>query len=212
MGGSEDTLLVGDVLWSTLLALVIGAAIRWIMTAGRYTAGFVAARPLRNTVLCARGGLLRSRVRGSDEPLAVRCRLIRPDHSERAGLGPSRLVHRLPPVGAGLQIHRLRALPAQSARWRGLSRPLPGRGVGLPRRTAAGVRRRASDGSGHGGLNRDWPGAAMPLSSVVLVRAMLGNAGTVPVVVLAGVVLPPCPDPKGKLGAGPNRTPRSAAP
>lgn len=45
----------GDVVWSALMALVIGAAVHWIVVGGRIAARFVSAHPLRNTVLCALG-------------------------------------------------------------------------------------------------------------------------------------------------------------
>jgi H+/Cl- antiporter ClcA len=47
------TIDTGDVVWSVLMALVIGCAVHWVLIGGRYTARFVATRPLPRTVLCA---------------------------------------------------------------------------------------------------------------------------------------------------------------
>ncbi len=52
---APSVLDAGDVVWSVLMAVVIGAAIHWIIVGGRIAARLVVAHPLRNTVLCALG-------------------------------------------------------------------------------------------------------------------------------------------------------------
>jgi hypothetical protein len=50
---APPTLDLGDVVWSTLMAVVLGAAIHWIIMGGRVAARFVSGHVVRNTMLCA---------------------------------------------------------------------------------------------------------------------------------------------------------------
>lgn len=52
---APSTLDIGDVVWSVLMALVIGVGVHWIIVGGRYAARSVSAHTLRTTVLCALG-------------------------------------------------------------------------------------------------------------------------------------------------------------
>lgn len=221
----------GDVVWSVLMAVVIGAAVHWILVGGRIAARFVVAHPLRNTVLCALAAAccatLYALVTGrSPGEVALSGQATLGDlaahpHSWPVGALVAVLVFKA--VAYGLCLGSLRGGPVFPALFLGgatgaLLAPLPGFGVvpamaaGMAAASAAALR--------------------LPVSCVVLVVLMVGNSETVPVIAIAAVVafvvtellpqgpgIPPfseevrgwprcLPRPRGGPGRGPRRGPR----
>ncbi|MEU1622784.1 chloride channel protein [Streptomyces sp. NPDC005722] len=216
------TLDAGDVVWGVLLALAVGAGVHLIVTGGRAAAVFVSRRPLPHTVLlalaagaCAAGYALatgRTPEEVASSGQTTLARMAADPHLWPAGA----LVAVLLCKGAGyaLCLGGLRGGPIFPSLFLGgaaglLAAPLPGFGV-VPA-MAAGM---AAAGA-----------AAMrlPVSTVVLVVLLLGNAESVPVVVLAVVVsfvvaellpqgpdIPPLPPLRGGRPPAPGRAPRPA--
>lgn len=214
------TLDTGDVVWGVLLALAVGAAVHLIVSGGRAVAGFVSGRPLPRTVLCALAagscaavyalttGRTPEDVASSGQ--AALARMAADPQAWPAGaLGAVLLCKG---AGYALCLGSLRGGPIFPSLFLGaaaglLAAPLPGFGV-VPAMAA---------GMAAAGV------AAMrlPVSSVVLVVLLLGNADSVPVVVLAVVVafvvvellpqgpdMPPLPPPGGGPPSAPGRAPR----
>ncbi|MEU0069885.1 chloride channel protein [Streptomyces sp. NPDC006332] len=206
----------GAVVWSALMALVVGAAVHGIMVGGRITARFVSARPLRNTVLCALGaagcaacyalvtGRSPSEVSLSGQTTLTR--LAQDPHAWPVGALVAVLAFK--GVAYALCLGSLRGGPTFPSLFLGgavgvLLSPLPGLGVvagmaaGMAAACAAALR--------------------LPVSTVVLVVLMVGKSETVPVIVLATVVsfvttelLPQGPGiPKLRPRAGRERRPAS---
>lgn len=184
---APSVLDAGDVVWSVLLAVVIGAAIHWIIAGGRIAARLVVAHPLRNTVLCALGAAVCAALYAvltgrspSDVALSGQSnlgQLATDPHAWSVGSLVAVLVFK--GVAYALCLGSLRGGPVFPALFLGgamgaLLAPLPGLGVvpgvaaGMAASSAAALR--------------------LPVSCVVLVVLMVGNSGTVPVIVLAAVV------------------------
>ncbi|MFD7482901.1 MULTISPECIES: chloride channel protein [unclassified Streptomyces] len=184
---APSVLDAGDVVWSVLMAVVIGAAIHWIIVGGRIAARLVVARPLRNTVLCALGAAVCAALYAvltgrspSDVALSGQSmlgQLATDPHAWSVGSLVAVLVFKS--VAYALCLGSLRGGPVFPALFLGgatgaLLAPLPGLGVvpgvaaGMAASSAAALR--------------------LPVSCVVLVVLMVGNSGTVPVIVLAAVV------------------------
>lgn len=177
---------VGDVVWSLLMALVIGTLIHYVMVAGRHTAVLVAAHPLRDIMLCAlaAGGCAsayagitgRSPTDVVMSGQATLAELAADPHAWPVGA----LVAVLAFKGAAyaISLGSLRGGPIFPALFLGgaagvLLSPLPGFGVvpamaaGMAAATGAALR--------------------LPVSTVVLVALLLGHTGSLPIVVLAAV-------------------------
>ncbi|MFD9429641.1 chloride channel protein [Streptomyces sp. NPDC060002] len=177
----------GDVVWSVLMAVVIGAVIHWVIVGGRMAAGFVAAHPLRNTVLCALAaagcaalyavatGRSPSEVSLSGQ--ATLAQLAADPHAWPVGSLVAVLVFKA--LAYALCLGSLRGGPVFPSLFLGgamgvLLSPLPGLGVvpgmaaGMAAASAAALR--------------------LPVSCVVLVVLVVGHSGSVPVIVLAAVV------------------------
>lgn len=200
----------GDVVWGVLLAVAVGLVVHAIVTGGKATAVFVSRRPLPHTVFCALAagvcaalytlatGRTPEDVASSGQTTLAQ---LAPDpHSWPVGALIAVLVFK--GAGYALCLGSLRGGPIFPSLFLGgaagaLAAPLPGFGVvpamaaGMAAACAAAMR--------------------LPVSSVVLVVLMLGNAESVPVVVLAVVVafvvvelLPQGPDipPLPPLGGG----------
>ncbi|MFD9390516.1 chloride channel protein [Streptomyces sp. NPDC060000] len=177
----------GDVVWSLLMAVFIGAVIHWVIVGGRLAAGFVAAHPLRNTVLCALAAAgcaaLYAVVTGrspSDVSLsgqATLAQLAADPHAWPVGSLVGVLVFKA--LAYALCLGSLRGGLVFPSLFLGgalgvLLAPLPGLGVvpgmaaGMAAASAAALR--------------------LPVSCVVLVVLVVGHPGSVPVIVLAAVV------------------------
>ncbi|MGW0869307.1 chloride channel protein [Streptomyces sp. NPDC002740] len=177
----------GDVVWSVLMAVVIGAVIHWVIVGGRITAGFVAARPLRNTVICALAAACcaalyavatgRSPAEVSLSGQATLAQLAADPHAWPIGSLVAVLVFKA--LAYALCLGSLRGGPVFPSLFLGgamgvLLSPLPGLGVvpgmaaGMAAASAAALR--------------------LPVSCVVLVVLVVGHSGSVPVIVLAAVV------------------------
>lgn len=213
---AHPVLDTGDVVWSVLMAVAIGAGIHWVLVGGRHVAVFVAAHPMRNTVLCALGAAgfaaLDSALTGrspSEVALsgqATLSQLASNPHAWSVGA----LVAVLLCKGAAytLCLGSLRGGPVFPALFLGgaagaLLAPLPG--FGLVPAMAAGMAAAAA------------AALRLPVSSVVLVALLLGHTGSGPVVVLAAVVsfvtaelMPPGP-PIPEFSTGKRRARRSEA-
>jgi hypothetical protein len=195
----------------------IGVANRWIMTAGRYTSDFVAARLLRKRS-CAPSrrpvARPRTRERRTARPFDVassgQITLSELAWAPHAWWSIASLLSVLifKSIAYALCLVSLRGGLVFPAVFLGgalgaLIAPLPGYGVvsamaaGMAASTAVGL--------------------VLALSSVVLVVLMLGNSGWSlwSYSLASRLLLPPSPYPKGhtgpELGAGQDRTPRSAA-
>ncbi|MEV2212354.1 chloride channel protein [Streptomyces sp. NPDC050997] len=177
----------GDVVWSALMALAIGAAVHWIMVGGRITARFVSAHTLRGTVLCALAAAgcaaLYAVVTGrspSEVSLSGQATLTQLAGNPHAwSVGSLLAVLAFKGVAYALCLGSLRGGPTFPSLFLGgavgvLLSPLPGLGVvagmaaGMAAACAAALR--------------------LPVSTVVLVVLIVGNSETVPVIVLATVV------------------------
>ncbi|MBD0734917.1 chloride channel protein [Streptomyces sp. CBMA29] len=177
----------GDVVWSLLMGLVIGAAVHALVVGGRYVAVFVSGRLLPHTTLCAlaAGGCValfavstgRSPSEAALSGQATLSQLAKDPHAWSVGA----LVAVLAFKGAAylLCLGSLRGGPVFPALFLGgaagaLLAPLPG--LGLVPAMAAGMAAAATSA------------LRLPVSSVVLVAIMLGHSGSAPVIVLASVV------------------------
>lgn len=193
-----------DVLWSLLMAVVVGAFVHLVLGAGRLTAAFVSARTLPRTVLCALAAAgcaaLYALVTGRapDEIASSGQGTLSAMAGNPQAWGVGALVAVLLFKGAAyaLCLGSLRGGPIFPALFLGaaagvLLSPLPG--LGLAPAIAAGMAASAASA------------LRLPVSSVVLVSLLLGSSAMMPVVILAAVVafvttelLPPWPrDPSG---------------
>ncbi|MFI9119770.1 chloride channel protein [Streptomyces bikiniensis] len=189
----------GDVVWSVLLAVGVGALVHLLVVGGRLTAAFVAASPFVRTVVCAvaAGGCatLYSVVTGrtpadvASSGQATLAGLASDPHAWGVGALVAVLLFKgaayalcLGSLRGGLVFPVLFLGAAAGV----LLAPLPGLGVipgasaGMAAASAAALR--------------------LPVSSVALVVLLLGNSETIPVVILAAVtafataeLLPPGP-------------------
>ncbi|WUH95199.1 chloride channel protein [Streptomyces sp. NBC_00433] len=176
----------GDVVWSLLMAVLIGTAVHYVTVAGRHAAVLVAAHPLVTTVLCALavGGCAsayagitgRSPTDVALSGQATLPQLAADPHSWPVGALIAVLV--LKAAAYAISLGSLRGGPVFPALFLGgaagvLLAPLPGFGVvpamaaGMAAATAAAMR--------------------LPVSTVVLVALLLGHTGSLPVVILAAV-------------------------
>ncbi|MEU8520331.1 chloride channel protein [Streptomyces sp. NBC_01216] len=190
----------GDVLWTLPVAPLLALFVHGTFVGGRYAAGFVTSRTVRNTFLCALGAagcisLYTVSTGRSAQDVALSgqaalARLAADPHSWSVGALVAILVFK--GLAYLLCLGSLRGGPIFPALFLGgtagvLLAPLPGFGVvpamavGMAAAVTAGLR--------------------LPVSSVVLVVLLLGNGETIPVVVLAAVIsfvvvelLPPGPE------------------
>ncbi|WP_137991020.1 chloride channel protein [Streptomyces vilmorinianum] len=209
----------GDVVWSILMAVVIGALLHLAVVGGRLTATFVASSPLTRTTVCAvaAGGCAalytvitdRSPVDVASSGQATMAELASNPHAWGVGALLAVLLFKtaaytlcLGSLRGGLVFPSLFLGAAMGV----LLSPLPGLGV-VPG-MAAGMAAAAT------------AVLRLPVSSVVLVVLLLGSADTVTVVILAAVtafvtteLLPPGPSappvPSGKGRSGDEGTLRS---
>ncbi|MDQ1029509.1 H+/Cl- antiporter ClcA [Streptomyces umbrinus] len=184
---APPTLDLGDVVWSTLMAVVLGAAVHWIIMGGRVAARFVSGHVVRNTMLCAlaAGGCatLYAVVTGrSPAEVALSGQATLTDlaaHPHAWSVGSLVAVLVFKGIAYSLCLGSLRGGPVFPSLFLGgamgvLLSPLPGLGVvpgmaaGMAAASAAALR--------------------LPVSCVVLVVLMVGNSETVPVIVIAAVV------------------------
>ncbi|WP_030766351.1 chloride channel protein [Streptomyces sp. NRRL F-2664] len=189
----------GDVLWSVVLAAVLGVFMHGVLAGGRYASVYVARRPVAHTAVCAVAagafGALYALVTGNS-PVDVASSgqaVMGSMAADPQAWGIGALIAVLLCKGAAyaLCLGSLRGGPIFPALFLGaaaglLFAPLPGLGV-VP------------------GLAAGMAAAAvcalrLPVSSVVLVVLLLGSGAMIPVVVLSAVVafvvtelLPPGP-------------------
>ncbi|MEU5278247.1 chloride channel protein [Streptomyces asoensis] len=177
----------GDVVWSLLMAVAVGAAIHYVIVGGRVVAGLVAAHPWRNTVLCALAAAGcaalyavltdRSPSEVSLSGQSTLSQLAADPHAWPVGSLVAVLVFKA--LAYSLCLGSLRGGPVFPSLFLGgalgvLLAPLPGLGVvpgmaaGMAASSAAALR--------------------LPVSCVVLVVIIVGHPGSVPVIVLAAVV------------------------
>jgi H+/Cl- antiporter ClcA len=183
---SPPSLDVGDVGWSLPMAVLIGAFMHWVLVGGRMVARFVAAHPLRHTVLCAvaAGGCAavyaaatgRSPAEVALSGQTTLSQLAAHPHDWSTGELIAVLV--LKSLAYALCLGSLRGGPVFPSLFLGgafgvVLSPLPG--LGLVSGMAAGMA--ASTATA----------LRLPVSSVLLVVLMLGNSESIPVVVLAAV-------------------------
>ncbi|MEU6853033.1 chloride channel protein [Actinacidiphila alni] len=177
----------GDVVWSVLTAVVIGAAVHGLLVLGRRVAVPAAARPLPVIAACAAGMALcvalyaattgRSPAEAALSGQAALAGLARDPHSWPVGA----LIAVLAFKGAAyaLCLGSLRGGPIFPSLFLGgaagvLLAPLPGYGV-VPA-MAAGMAAAAT------------AALRLPVSSVVLVALLVGRTDALPVIILAAVV------------------------
>jgi H+/Cl- antiporter ClcA len=178
---------VGDVLWSLLMAVVIGAAVHGFIVGGRYAAVFVSRRLMPHTVLCVLGvagcAALYAVATGrppSEVTLSGQATLSQlAAHPHAWPVGALVAVLAFKGIAYGLSLGSLRGGAVFPSLFLGgaagaLLAPLPG--LGLVPAMAAGMAAAAA------------AALRLPVSSVVLVSFLLGHSGSVPVVVLAVVV------------------------
>ncbi|MFE3656380.1 chloride channel protein [Streptomyces sp. NPDC059165] len=189
----------GDVVWSLLIALVIGVLVHYVFAAGRFLAVLVAAKTFRTTVLCALGAgvcaALYTVITGrtpEDVASSGQATMVQLSETPHAfGVGALIAVLVFKGAAFALCLAGLRGGPVFPTLFLGaaagvLVAPLPGFGIipgmaaGMAAASAAALR--------------------LPVSSVVLVVMLLGSISMVPVVILAAVVafittelLPPGP-------------------
>ncbi|MEU6881034.1 chloride channel protein [Streptomyces sp. NPDC046712] len=177
----------GDVLWVLLLAPALAFFVHWTFVGGRFAAGFVANRPVRNTVLCALGAAVcvtlfavttgRSPADAALSGEATLSDLAKDPHAWSVGALIAVLAFK--GLAYALCLGSLRGGPVFPALFLGgaagvLLAPLPGLGlvpamaVGMAASLTAALR--------------------LPVSSVILVVLLLGNVETVALVVLAVAV------------------------
>ncbi|MFG1808569.1 chloride channel protein [Streptomyces sp. NPDC049040] len=176
----------GDVVWSVLMALLIGVVIHYVMLTGRRTAVAVAADPLRTIVLCALAAgacaSLYAAITGrspTDVALSGQAtlpQLATDPHSWPVGALIAVLAFKS--AAYAVSLGSLRGGPIFPAIFLGaatgvLLAPLPGFGVvpamsaGMAASTTAALR--------------------LPVSAVVLVALVIGHTGSLPIVILAAV-------------------------
>ncbi|MFG2891036.1 chloride channel protein [Streptomyces sp. NPDC048248] len=181
-----SSLDTGDVVWSILLAVAIGVVVHLIIIGGRLAGAFVAAAPLPRTVICAiaAGGCaalyavisgrtpedVASSGQGTLAELAA--------HPHAWSVGALLAVLLFKAAAYALCLGSLRGGLVFPALFLGaaagvLCSPLPGLGV-VPA-AATGMAAAAASA------------LRLPVSSVALVVLVLGNAETIPVVILAAV-------------------------
>ncbi|OLZ71776.1 chloride channel core [Streptomyces amritsarensis] len=200
-----------DVLWSLLLAAVMGVFMHFVLAGGRYACVYVARRPVAHTAVCAVAagafGALYALVTGNS-PVDVASSgqaVMGSLASDPQAWGIGALIAVLLCKGAAyaLCLGSLRGGPIFPALFLGaaagvLCAPLPG--LGLVPGLAAGMAAAATCA------------LRLPVSSVVLVVLLLGSGAMIPVIILASVVafvvtelLPPGPavPPVGKAVAAP---------
>ncbi|AQT74818.1 chloride channel protein [Streptomyces sp. fd1-xmd] len=200
-----------DVLWSLLLAVVMGVFMHFVLAGGRYACVYVARRPVAHTAVCAVAagafGALYALVTGNS-PVDVASSgqaVMGSLASDPQAWGIGALIAVLLCKGAAyaLCLGSLRGGPIFPALFLGaaagvLCAPLPG--LGLVPGLAAGMAAAATCA------------LRLPVSSVVLVVLLLGSGAMIPVIILASVVafvvtelLPPGPavPPVGKAVAAP---------
>ncbi|MFF4535433.1 chloride channel protein [Streptomyces aureus] len=184
---APSTLDTGDVVWSVLMAVVIGFGVHYVIVGGRHAARAVSAHTLRATVLCALGAggcaALYAVLTGrspADVALSGQTTLSQlAAHPHAWSVGSLVAVVLFKSIAYALCLGSLRGGPVFPSLFLGgamgaLLAPLPGFGVvpamaaGMAAASAAALR--------------------LPVSCVVLVVLLVGNSGTVPVVVLAAVV------------------------
>ncbi|MEJ8643338.1 chloride channel protein [Streptomyces sp. MS1.HAVA.3] len=176
-----------DVLWSVLIAVALALALHPVLNGARAIAGYVAARPLVRTVLCALGAAAcaclyalitgRSPAEVASSGQATLATLASDPHAWGVGALIAVLVFK--GAGYALCLGSLRGGPVFPALCLGgvagvLLAPLPG--LGIVPAMAAGM------GATAAGALR------LPVSSVVLVVLLLGSAAMMPVVILSAVV------------------------
>lgn len=177
----------GDVLWSLLMAVVIGTFVHLVLGTGRLTAAFVAVRTFPRTVLCALGAagcaalyaLITDRAPDdvASSGQATLSAMATDPHAW--GIGALVAVLLFKGVAYALCLGSLRGGPIFPALFLGaaagvLCAPLPG--LGLVPALAAGMAASAASA------------LRLPVSSVVLVVLLLGSSAMMPVVILAAVV------------------------
>lgn len=176
-----------DVLWVLLIAPALAFLIHWVFVGGRFVAGFVTTRTVRNTILCALGAAAsitlyavatgRSPADAAMSGEAALAGLAQHPHAWSVGALVAVLVFKA--LAYTFCLGSLRGGPVFPALFLGgaagvLLAPLPGLGlvpamaVGMAASVTAALR--------------------VPVSSVVLVVLLLGNVDTVALVVLAAVV------------------------
>ncbi|MBT2389196.1 chloride channel protein [Streptomyces sp. ISL-1] len=187
LGAPLPRLDAGDVLWSVLMAVAIGAAVHLVMAGGRRVASYVPRRPVVHTALCALAAGAcaavyalvtgRSPVDVASSGQATLTGLAADPHAW--GVGALIAVLLCKGAAYALCLGSLRGGPVFPSLFLGaaagvLLAPLPGLGVvpGL----AAGMAAAAA------------AALRLPVSSVVLVVLLLGSAAMIPVVILAAVV------------------------
>ncbi|MEU4874139.1 chloride channel protein [Streptomyces sp. NPDC021608] len=176
-----------DILWVLLIAPALAFLIHWIFVGGRFTAGFVAARTVRTTTLCALGvaGCIAlyavSTGRSPAEAALSGENALSALAKDPAAWSVGALVAVLVFKGLAyaLCLGSLRGGPVFPALFLGgaagaLLAPLPG--FGLVPAMAAGMAASVT------------AALRLPVSGAVLVVLLLGNVDTVALVVLAGVV------------------------
>nr|WP_267245671.1 chloride channel protein [Streptomyces sp. PR69] len=176
----------GDVLWSVLLAMAVGAAVRGMFAVARPVAAFVAARPIARSAGCAlaAGGCAalytlitdRTPVDVASSGQATMAELAADPHAW--GVGALVAVLLFKTAAYALSLGSLRGGPVFPALFLGaaagvLLAPLPGLGV-VPG-MAAGMAAAAT------------AVLRLPVSCSVLVVLLLGSAEMIPVVLLAAV-------------------------
>ncbi|MFI1395835.1 chloride channel protein [Streptomyces sp. NPDC020681] len=196
---SSPRLDTGDVVWSILMAVVLGALVHLVHAGGRLTAAFVAANTFGRTVVCAvaAGGCaaLYAAITGrSPEEVASSGQATLTElasHPHAWGVGALLAVLLFKSAAYAICLGSLRGGPIFPALFLGaamgvLLSPLPGLGV-VPG-MAAGMAAAAT------------AALRLPVCSVVLVVLILGSSDTIPVVILSAVtafvvteLLPPGP-------------------
>lgn len=176
-----------DVLWALLIAPALAFLLHWVFVGGRFVAGFVTTRTVRNTTLCALGaaGCIalyaittgRSPAEAALSGEAVLAVLAQHPHDWSVGALVAVLVFKA--LAYTFCLGSLRGGPVFPALFLGgaagvLLSPLPG--LGLVPAMAVGMAASVS------------AALRVPVSSVVLVVLLLGNVDTVALVVLAVVV------------------------
>ncbi|MGX1884987.1 chloride channel protein [Streptomyces sp. NPDC055287] len=184
--GPPPNLDSGDVFWSILMAVAIGALMHLVLAGGRLTAAFVASRPFSRTIGCAvAAGCCaalyavvtgRSPAEVASSGQITLSELASDPHSW--GIGALVAVLFFKAAAYSLCLGSLRGGPVFPALFLGaaagvLLSPLPGLGV-VPA-VAAGTAAAAA------------AALRLPVSSAVLVVLLLGNSETIPVVILAAV-------------------------
>ncbi|MFF4804298.1 chloride channel protein [Streptomyces sp. NPDC001351] len=176
-----------DVLWALPIAPALAFLIHWVFVGGRFVAGFVTTRTVRNTTLCALAAAAcitvyaivtgRSPAEAALSGESVLAVLAQHPHAWSVGALVAVLVFKA--LAYAFCLGGLRGGPVFPALFLGgaagvLLSPLPGLGlvpamaVGMAASVTAALR--------------------LPVSSVVLVVLLLGNVETVALVVLAAVV------------------------